>query len=59
MSDDVLKLTARMEAVLVKWDASVGENPPVGDPSKHPECIEVIKLTEGQQPEILYRREPC
>lgn len=57
MSDEALTLKAALSGVLVKWDASVGNDIPDGDPTKHPACIEVIRLEEGKDPEILYRRD--
>lgn len=42
----------------MKWDASlIGETPPeTSEPEKHPACLEVIEMNEGQQPVTTYRR---
>jgi hypothetical protein len=53
-----LQLVAKVDRVLVKWDADmIGETPPVcDDPSQHPACLEVIEILDGEDPKTLYRR---
>lgn len=56
MSDAALNLAAQMSAVLVKWDASVGDTPPEGDPMAHPACLEIVRLEPGRDPQLIFKR---
>jgi hypothetical protein len=58
MSDEAIKLGVRESFRLVKWDASVGDNPP--DPSVaqgHPACVEIWELTPGEPAKQIYQRD--
>lgn len=57
MTETPVPLKAVVNSILVKWDSSVGENPPALDnPSEHPACLEVISIEHGKDPVTLYRR---
>jgi hypothetical protein len=54
-----LSLSMKIDKTVVKWDADmIGETLPVcEDPTKHPACLEVIEILDGEDPKILYRRD--
>lgn len=56
MSDTTINLAAQLSAVLVKWDACVGETPPEGDPMTHPACLEIVRLEPGRDPQLIFKR---
>ena len=51
-----LGVEPHVDQTLVKWDASIGDSIPDGDPTRHPACIEVWKIPHGGQPELFYKR---
>jgi hypothetical protein len=58
MEQETIKLKAKLSGVLVKWDAALLDGAPPADidPTTHPACIEVLRLEDDRDPQVIYRR---
>lgn len=56
MSEEALTLGLKESYRLVKWDASVGDNPPTENEQSHPACLEIWQIEPGEPAKLVYAR---
>lgn len=56
MSNEAITLGLVESYRLVKWDASVGENPPTENEQDHPACIEIWEVKPDGPAQRIYAR---